>query len=290
MLFDRFIAVDWSAANAPRLGANAIWIAETGRSSCNLPTRHAAMTHLRTRLRAALAAGERLLVGCDFSFGFPLGAAERLAGSADWRALWARLAAAIIDGPDNRSNRFDVASAFNVRLGQPLFCGHPVGRSYPALAPRRTPAAYAEIAEKRLAERLTRAAQPVWKLMGAGSVGSQTLLGIAHLEALRQDAELGPAIAVWPFETGFTGPFVRPITLCEIYPSMFPLAADTEPRDRAQVEAVVAGFAALNRADALGALLAPPLLDSATTNGLLSEEGWIAGVGREAMLVGRLAA
>ena len=46
-LFDRYIAVDWSAANSPKRGKDSIWICEFGPEgqvpSVNPPTRQAAM-------------------------------------------------------------------------------------------------------------------------------------------------------------------------------------------------------------------------------------------------------
>lgn len=55
------------------------------------------------------------------------------------------------------------------------------------------------LAEKRLTD--IGNMQPIWKY-GNGSVGSQALLGIPHLPALRNDEVLAPVSRVWPFETG----------------------------------------------------------------------------------------
>jgi len=295
-LFDRYLAVDWSARNVPATGKDTIWIAEAHRqggrlvlsASANPATRHAAMAEITATLRAARAAGERVMLGFDFVFGYPTGATQALTGAADWRALWALLASRIEDAPDNRSNRFALAAALNGELGPlgPAFWGHPHGQSVPGLAPTRPAHDYPHLRERRLAESRSGGAQPVWKLTGAGAVGSQTLLGIPRLQALRTDPTLGPDIAVWPFDTAFAADLSRPITLVEIYPSLLPLSPDApNPRDRAQVEACVTRFAELDAADQLQTLLsAPPDLASADLAAVLAEEGWIAGIGHEALL------
>jgi len=279
-LFDRYIAVDWSAANTPRTGKDSIWIADSAAASINPSTRHEAMAAVTDRLLAARAAGERVMLGFDFVFGYPQGAADAIAGEADWRTLWAHLAVAVVDNPDNSSNRFHVAAAINARLAAPHYWGHPHQHRYDNLGPRR-PAAYVTIPERRRAEIVARSAQPVWKLTGAGAVGSQSLLGIARLEALRQHPVLGPEIAVWPFDTGFAKALDRPITIVEIYPSLFALDdPSVVPKDRGQVETCVRRFAALDAAGELGVFLGAPVgLSAAEREILLLEEGWIAGVG-----------
>ncbi len=281
-LFDRYIAVDWSAANTPRRGKDSIWIADSAAPTVNPPTRHEAMVIVIDRLVAACSAGQRVMLGFDFVFGYPQGAAEAIAGKADWRALWAHLTDAVVDSPDNSSNRFLVAAAINQRLGAAHYWGHPHQHRYDHLNPRR-PAAYAAIPERRRAEALARTAQPVWKLTGVGSVGSQSLLGIARLESLRRHPNLGDKIAIWPFETTFAEALARPVTIVEIYPSLFPLDDPTLiPKDRAQVETCVRRFAALDAAGQLGSFLgAPAHMSAAEHEILLREEGWIAGIGHD---------
>jgi precorrin-8X/cobalt-precorrin-8 methylmutase len=290
-LFDRYIAVDWSAANTPKRGKDSIWIGELGPKgrvpSENPPTRHAAMEAIATRLLSARQRGERIMLGFDFVFGYPRGAAAAIAGSPDWRALWQYLATEVVDAADNGSNRFQLAEAINHRLADgPHFWGHPHQHSYADLHPKRPVAAYANIPERRAAERYVRSAQPVWKLTGVGSVGSQAMLGIARLEALRSDPRFAAEIAVWPFETSFADDLGKPIVVTEIYPSLFPVTeADGLPRDRAQVEITTTRFAALDRAGLLGRFLSPPAgLTAEARDILIAEEGWIAGAGHEALL------
>lgn len=290
-LFDSYIAVDWSAANTPKRGKDSIWIGELGPEgrvpSQNPPTRHAAMEEIATRLVAARRRGERMMLGFDFVFGYPRGAAAAMAGGPDWQALWRYLAAEVIDAPDNSSNRFQLAAAINQRLADgPHFWGHPHQHSYATLHPRRPASAYLNIPERRAAERYVRSAQPVWKLTGVGSVGSQAMLGIARLEALRSDPRFAADLAVWPFETGFADDLSKPIIVTEIYPSLFPVTeADGLPRDRAQVELTTTRFAELDRAGLLAQFLGPPAGLAADERAILiAEEGWIAGAGHGALL------
>lgn len=254
--------------------------------SLNLPTRAAAMAHLTQRLRQSLEAGERVFLGCDFGFGYPAGTARALTGSDDWQGLWHLIAERLVDGVDNANNRFELAEALNRRLGEPLFWGHPHQHSYAHLTPRRPSHGYRAIAERRAVETLAPSAQPMFKLAGIGSVGSQSLTGIARLERLRRDPSLAGQIAVWPFETGFASLAARPIWLVEIYPSLFPLPANApQPRDRAQVEAAAQGFAALDRQGRLAAFLTPPAgIADEVRQIALAEEGWIAGAGRTELL------
>jgi precorrin-8X/cobalt-precorrin-8 methylmutase len=287
MLFDRYIAVDWSAANTPRLGKDSIWIGETGRESVNVATRAAAMEVITGRLRDARAHGERVMIGFDFVFGYPRGAAQAITGAPRWDALWAHIAARVEDRDDNASNRFEVAAEINHALGAHHYWGHPHQRRYEHLAPKKPGHGYASIPERRIAESFCRGPQPVWKLIGVGSVGSQSLLGIARLQRLR---ERFGEIAIWPFETNFEQA-LAPITVVEIYPSLFPVTGTVQPKDREQVETCVARFADLDRSGLLGAFLSAPAAAASERDTLLAEEGWIAGVGHEHLLasVGRVA-
>ncbi len=292
-LFDHYIAVDWSAHSGPKTGRDSIWIAEIAAHADapvarNPATRQAAMEHLSARIGAALAAGERVLLGFDFAFGYPEGAAAALSGVAHWSALWQLLAAEIEDAADNGSNRFVAAGRINARLapGMPRFWGHPWQQHYEALTPRRPAGNHATIPERRRVEARQRNAQPVWKLSGIGAVGSQALLGIPRLEALRRTAGFGGRIAVWPFETGFANDLSAPVVLAEIFPSLLPIdVAPGEVRDRQQVLAVAGLLAAADAAGELGSLLsAPPDLAEPDRAAVLREEGWIVGVGHPALL------
>jgi precorrin-8X/cobalt-precorrin-8 methylmutase len=280
MLFDRYIAVDWSAANTPRLGKDSIWIAETGREAVNIATRAAAMDVITDRLRDARAVGQRVLIGFDFVFGYPRGAAAAIAGAPRWDALWSHIGDRIEDRDDNTSNRFEVAAEINRVLGDHHYWGHPHQHHYEHLGPKKPGHGYATIPERRIAEAYCKGPQPVWKLTGVGSVGSQSLLGIARLQQLR--AQFADA-AIWPFETDFDRA-LAPITVVEMYPSLFQITGTILPKDREQVETCVVRFAGLDREGRLGLLLSAPPAVAAQREVLITEEGWIAGVGHEHLL------
>ena len=287
MLFDAYAMVDWSAAAAPRLGRDSIWIAtnEAG-PACepvNLPTRSAAMDVIGGFVRRVLDTGRRALIGFDLGFGLPRGAARRIAGADRWDALWAFIAHRLTDADDNANNRFELAARLNREAFADCdgpFWGlpHQHHRRHAGLAPTRP--VYTALPERRHADARMPGAQPMWKLAYAGSVGGQTLTGIARLQALRE--RFGEAIAVWPFQTRFADDLTRPVTLCEIYPSSLPVTRRAgEVKDAAQVRTVCDHVVALDRDDRLAAWLSPPDgLDGAARHDVLREEGWIAGLGR----------
>lgn len=294
-VFDRYLAVDWSAANGPVGGRDSIWIGEAVRAgkavalseSRNPRTRAEAMALIEATLLEARGRGERVMLGFDFVFGYPAGAAAALTGKPGWQSLWRAFAERIEDDADNHSNRFEVAAGFNLALAGagPHYWGHPHGRAYDGLAPTRPLNAYAQIAERRIAEAWSRGPQPVWKLTGAGAVGSQSMLGIARLQRLRTDPRFAGDIAIWPFETDFERDLNRPVTIVEIYPSLLEPSPGVTPKDRAQVEACVRRYAELDSAGRLTAILsAPAKLTAADRVAVLAEEGWIAGVGHEDQL------
>ena len=277
-LFDRIVMVDWSAAAVPTTGRDSIWVSDGGPAPINMATRSEAMAWLCEVARQVLRAGQRMLIGFDFAFGYPQGVAVRF--GRGWRSLWSWVASQVTDGDRNENNRFAVAEAFNRRFpdAQGPLWGHPPGRRYADLSagkPHRRPDG---IAERRHVERLVPSASPVWKLAYAGAVGSQSILGIARLEHWRRDPEFADAITVWPFETAFDQMDRRPIVLAEIYPSLFQIQAhDGEVKDAAQVRTLASGFAALDRVDRLRPHLSGPGAGKARDAALV-EEGWIMGV------------
>ncbi|MEM1364515.1 MAG: precorrin-8X methylmutase, partial [Pseudomonadota bacterium] len=192
-LFDQYLIVDWSASNKPVKDANSIWIclAENRGGKVvelaqrNPPTRREAMGIVSRICHEALRDGKRLFAGFDFAFGYPKGAAERIARKPHWKELWSVLSTQVQDRADNASNRFEVADNINEFAfgGRGPFWGHPVHGRYHSLQPTK-PVDETGVPEGRLSERYTQAAKSVWQLYGNGAVGSQTLLGIPALYAL----------------------------------------------------------------------------------------------------------
>lgn len=285
--FDTVIILDWSAAARPAKGKDSIWIGQAGAGACppaNPSTRAAAMAEVADRIARARAAGHRVLIGADFPFAFPRGFARALTGREGALAVWDWLVDHIEDGVDNANNRFVLADRINAAMpGIGPFWGRPSKVDLSHLPTHGSRRSGSPFPEHRAVETLERGTQPVWKLYTTGSVGSQALLGIARLAALR--SALGPACAVWPLEPAVGADVV----LVEVWPSL--LAAEVRAaegsyscRDAAQVDLLSRALAGLSSAD-LAALMAPPLPAAD-----LAEEGWILGAGQAAVLRAALAA
>jgi precorrin-8X/cobalt-precorrin-8 methylmutase len=286
-MFDTFVMVDWSAANVPRTGRDSIWIcwhAPDGERLENPSTRHAARGLLSDLLAASTARGERVLLGFDFPFGYPLGFAARLGLSGPpWRAVWDEIARLIEDDEQNVNNRFDVAAAFNERVsgGQFPFWGCPARPLRRCLGPKHHRSHEQNgLAERRLIDEYMRGAQPCWKLLGAGSVGGQVLTGIPVVRALRDDPRWRDSTRIWPFETGLGVPAEARVVMAEVYPSLWDVARiDDEPKDAAQVRSVARFFAERDRAGELATLFAgDPWLDREQRSRVATEEAWTLGV------------
>lgn len=234
-VFDSYMVVDWSANGTPKTGRDSIWIAHLGAGQAvdltNPPTRHAAMARIASILDEEARAGRRVLAGFDFAFGYPAGLAQAMGQGAAWRDVWAWLHDTLTDAPDNANNRFELAARLNAFFpGDGPFWGNGLARDIPGL-PRRKPQGWGDTlpANRRLADSLAPGAQEVWKLSGAGSVGGQSLTGIAALEGLRRRR----SVSVWPFDPLPTD--TTPV-MAEVFPSLIPLDPALHPiRDAAQV-------------------------------------------------------
>jgi len=284
-LFQRYVMVDWSAASRPTRGKDSIWIgaARPGQTTTveNIATRFEARARLHRLAADALGAGERLLIGVDFPFGYPAGVARHVTGQPNALTLWRWIAARLRDAPDNANNRFEVAGAIN-RLypGTGPFWGRPAAWDHPDIpVTEKARSRAGHPPERRLADLTAKGAKTVWQLAYAGAVGSQVLTGLPALLALRDDPELAPHMAIWPFETGLAAPR-RPITLAEIYPSLLPPDPGEAVKDAGQVRAVADWLAGLDRDDALAPLFAGPAgASAAERRAIVTEEAWILGLG-----------
>lgn len=291
MRFARIVVMDWSAAGRPVTGHDSVWIAQARAGvveSWNPPTRAEAEAQLHSLIAEALAAGERLLIGADFAFGFPAGFARALTGRSEALAVWEWLTARMQDDALNRNNRFVVAAEMNRALpGLGPFWFRPAGLDLPEVPHKgRDRQGYGRgMAELRVTDAGAQGAQSVWKLGGAGSVGSQVLTGLPVLWRLRQG--FAGRVAVWPFEPADQAEVV----LAEVFPSVLraeiaevmparsgkPKRHEWPVKDAVQVRMLALALARLD--DGLEALLAAPDPVAA-----LVEEGWILGVGAEAKL------
>lgn len=312
-VFDAYVMVDWSAAAVPATGADSIWIAIAERTAdgalssprlFNPPTRSEASALLADLLSDLVARDKVTLAGFDFAFGYPAGFAERLRGAgADWRGVWSEIAARVRDEDNNANNRFQVAAALNERVSGRAFpfWGCPAAAAAPLLTTRK-PEGFADkqsggkesagekfggggFSELRACDRAAGGPHPVWKLAYPGSVGSQTLLGIARLHALRNHPWLADAARIWPFETGLQ-PIARPgpgdwrVLLAEIYPSIFDASDEAhEIKDARQVQAVIRALGHLDDTGRLASLFAgPEHLSAEQRHAIEKEEAWILGI------------
>ncbi len=294
-LFDRYVIVDWSANATPKLGRDSVWIQVADRSGAvappvNLATRAAARQFLTEVLTAST--GERVLVGFDMPYGYPGGFARAIGLTDDppWRATWDHLATEVVDDATNANNRFAVASACNAAIGDgpgPFWATTSVRHVTPWLARTKAPGfPHGALAEHRCAELALRARglrpASVWQLAGAGSVGSQTLVGIPVVHALRWHPSLAERSVVWPFETGLvpdpTGGRADAIVHAEIWPTWAgpPDPARHPVRDAAQVAGLADHLRTLDDAGELAPLFAPSL-DASAAHAVVAEEGWVLG-------------
>jgi len=299
-LFDAYIVADWTAAETKKLGDQAVWIGVAKRDvrfrlyteTHNVATRAEGEALLNSLLADHRKRGDRVLVGFDFSLGYPVGTAERL-GLKDtpaWSAMWKFLAANIVDKADNTNNRYQVAAKMNrLMTDQPWpFWGAPAKQAQRWLTTTKPPAGSgADIPEYRATEDAVRKGklQPKsnWQMHGAGAVGGQTLVGIPMVRRLLDG--LGAAGAVWPFATGWRklkAEDVEPLSVlvAEVWPSMWPTTvAEGEFKDQAQVRTTAEALAALDDKGTLGKAFAPPkAADDTLIARVEGEEGWILGV------------
>ena len=291
-MFDRFVGIDWSGAKGPRQAGIQLSMARPGRGT---PTRIESPTgHLWGRqavfewlLRAADAgvaagtgldpdadsgpvsgpdsgtgtdwsdaAGGSILVGIDFAFAHPFSDENAyypgLAGAPETpAALWQNVA----DICKNDAHLYGGAPGFGDYYLSPRNHGAPHYRSR-----RRV----AELAAKASA----RAPSPTFKAIGADNVATGSMAGMRLIHALK--AELGDALAVWPFEK--VSPARLPaMVLVEIFPSYYFHAAGLNPARNAAVDP---GFmtAALNAwsSNGVGADYAPRGSDADEADAMIS--------------------
>ncbi|MFT6784510.1 MAG: molybdopterin molybdotransferase [Dinoroseobacter sp.] len=273
--YDRVLIVDWSGGNdrGAKPKKDAIWAAFDGEEAQYFRNRQVFEVWLSEVLEAERRAGHRILIGFDFPFGFPAGIAAHVTGRADPFALWDWLAVRIEDAP-KANNRFDVAADMNALFdGIGPFWGNGLARDIYGL-PRKGLARTADVPERRVAEGVAKGAFPLWQLAGAGAVGSQALMGLPVLARLR--TRFGADLSIWPFEQNNGH-----ICVIEVWPSL--TVKGTPPvgkiKDAWQVETVAMQIARLSQ-DALCGLLHGDMPDMAR-----AQEGWIFGLGQEALLM-----
>jgi hypothetical protein len=297
-LFSAYVIVDWSAASAPKVGKDSIWIGVIKRDirfrptfeAHNPSTREEAMTALDAILADLRRRSERALIGFDFPLGYPAGTAAMLKlNPPDWSGLWKFLAANVVDKPTNLNNRFAVASKMNRLMTDEArpFWGAPAKDTQRWLAATKPEHSDDLPAALRHCELATKGggksgAKTVWQIFGNGTVGSQAIVGIPRVRQLAE--KLGDKGKVWPFQTGWKALTPADVegldaVIAEVYPALAPTKAEAgEVPDRAQVRALCEHFARLDEAGKLGELFAAPKgADEKLVAEVEREEGWILG-------------
>ena len=204
-LFDAYIVADWTAAETKKLGDTSLWIGVAKRDvrfrlyteTHNVATRAEGEALLASILADHRKRGDRVLVGLDFNFGYPVGTAARLKlDGIPWQAMWKFIAANVVDKADNTNNRYQVAAKMNRLMTDeawPLW-GAPAKQAQRWLTTTKPPAGSgADIPEFRATENAARKGrlQPksVWQMHGAGAVGGQS--GSVALRTRTSPAHLG---------------------------------------------------------------------------------------------------
>ena len=295
-----------SAPASLKPSKDAIWVGELTTSFNDLNEnyfrcRQDCIQFIVNRLSYHLGRKHRVLLGFDFAYGYPKGLASVIYLPVDnknaWWNIWTELATRIQDDDDNTNNRFTIASELNCIAGfgnGGPFWGAPVGQATNHLCPNSPGFPFKTkngviIDRLRLTEIRLRQVQETWKLYGAGSVGSQTLVGIPYLHKLRRHHDFAERSAVWPFETNFTpsptpqkGPYV---VHAEIWPGVVKDAVariietqDTAIQDQIQVRTMCKWAADLDLKNDLGRLFNTPNgLDKSQVQTCIEHEGWILG-------------
>ncbi len=296
-LFDAYLIVDWSASSVPKTGKDSIWIGVLQRGadgalsfrSSNPPTRQQAKAEIMQTAKDLLARGLRVFAGFDFAFGYPAGTAQALEldTAQAWRAMWEMLARQFPADAENKlaRSRFEFAGELNARLnrGPHPFWGGPKSAASDHFALTKGDFS-SGLSETRLCENWVKQAfkanpKTVWQLAYSGAVGSQSMLGIPVVRAIREAA---PESRIWPFETGLADfsqntPTDAKMILAEVYPSTVKVAQNPgEILDQAQVRTLCFALESRDSMGKLGSAFSPPTgLSTCEIHRIEAEEGWI---------------
>ena len=201
--------------------------------------------------------------------------------------MYQHLATKVKEKSDNSNARFAIAAGLNYAItkGPHPFWGTTKRDQVSTLAMKKGDfSAKGSLSEHRLSEAWIRSqfkASPksVWQLLGAGAVGSQSLLGIPTVFEIRENIE---GARIWPFETGFktlTPNDLEQVScvLAEIYPSTVSTVPKSgEILDQAQVRTLSEHLESLDSAGILADAFGPPdTLSEAEIDEITCEEGWI---------------
>lgn len=304
-LFDVYIAIDWSSKNVPspkKPSKDSIWISEKVWNNLSkesyFRTRQECKTYLKKVFLEYTKLEYRIFVWFDFAYGYPKGFSKSIGlNKWDiplWKQLWEKIDELITDDENNCNNRFQVAAKLNLlcwgKCIWPLRW-HPVWAQIQNLNIKSPIGGYPyEATQNIFIEKfrnvdkfeISKGIQPIWKLIGAGSVWGQSLVWIPVLNQLHNDIDLKSFTKIWPYETGFTSnptPEKWPFILhCEIWPWVVWKYIDKsiELKDKAQVKAVVDRLYILDNSEKLWQLFeCPDTVSEENKKICIEEEGWI---------------
>jgi len=205
--FDAFVAIDWSGAAGSYAGI-AVAMCRAGRAAPRLVrprsirwTRQA----IANWVTSQVGAGQRLLIGFDFAFGFPFEPeVGYLGGQAqeidEINALWSLMETKSCGEPDFGCNRVVADPDYTLLFWKSgLKPEHWVERK--------------RLTERACAEATGTRPDTLYKMLGSKQVGKASITGMRVLRHIRSRS--ADAVAIWPFET------VRASAIVEIYPTMF---------------------------------------------------------------------
>lgn len=303
-MFDIFIAIDFSASNKPsskKPKSDALWASILEVESEKIytkyfRTRQECFEFLKNKFNIYSRENMNILVGYDFDFGFPYGfsQASKIKETIPWKSNWKYLTNNIEDNLDNSNNRFQVADKLNKLISnkEGPFYGVPLKQRTNTLNTKGCEFPYKvgdlRLQKKRICEIKEPKAHPVWKLLGTGSVGGQSLMGIPFLYKLSKLNFKNTDQHIWPFTTGFNYPNLSigkaNILHCEIWPGILNEYLDKKIKikDKAQVIKIVQWFLLWQEKGKLNKLMAPPSwVTTEQIKKIIEEEGWVIGSGLE---------
>ncbi len=193
----------------------------------NPPTRKAALDFIKQILEQDK---KKTLIGFDFGFGYPhqaYGTEEKTLGGC-WKCLWEKLTSLYSEDDQEIDNKgrphYKLVDQWNSGKKGLFFWGKPnnikgsLDNVKTVECDAKARREDAKVDNFRITDKRVRwsGVKSLWQLYGAGSVGSQTLLGIPYVEELRRC--FGEKVRVWPFETNF-GKNLKGfnILICEVH-------------------------------------------------------------------------
>ena len=302
-LFDAYIMVDWSAASKPVTGANSIWIGILAKDArlklqfraVNIDTRLKAREFLEDMVGKLTKRGDRVLLGFDFSLGYPAGTAEalglKLDGKAPWQAMHEHLAceaegqAGQFQRPLRHCRRNELRRLERTVsvLGRPgARCRLDAGQHEARLYGRPL----AGIPDRRsLSARQQAGPAEIGLAAGLYRQRRQPVPDREFPMSTRL-RETWPGARIWPFEFDPAEPLTEEaltdvnVVITEIYPSLTKAKPESgETMDAAQVREIAHHYASLDEKGALsGAFSTAKTLEPAENTKIQAEEGWIPGV------------